>query len=94
MRSAKGASGRLLVGYQVAAELGAWTYTNREAALGMGEWSVGAAVVRADPFWLESDGPKVLELDFGEKRLRWPAVRADVADTTVAITGVGPPEVH
>lgn len=93
MRSAKGATGRLLVGYQLAAELGAWTYTNAETALGMGQWSVGAAITRADPFWLEHDGPMVLELDFGEKRLRWPAVRPDVAETSIAITGVGPPEV-
>lgn len=82
-----------MVGYQVAAELGAWTYTNAEAALGMGEWAVGAQLARADSFWIEHDGPMVLELDFGEKRLRWPAVRPDITETDVAITGVGAPEV-
>ena len=94
MRSARGATGRLLVGYQVAADLVDWAYGFDEAIIGATSWTVSARIARADPFWLEHEGAMVLELDFGDKRLVWPAVRADVSDTAVAVTGTGAPEVR
>lgn len=83
-----GAQGRIKVGYQVAAELGAFRLT----PCGPGEWSFTAAITQVDAFWISQDTGRTLELHVGQQRWVWRTVTLVVDGHTVTGTASGRPE--
>lgn len=83
-----GKRGRIKVGYQVAADLGAFTL----APTGPGEWSISASVTQADAFWLSQDTGRTLELEVGSQRWVWRTVSLVVDGNAVSGTASGRPE--
>ena len=62
----RGAAGEVVIGGRVAARVGAWS-----AETGEGGWSVSAALLPVDAFWMARDGPFALRLAAGSRRLVW-----------------------
>lgn len=83
----RGQDGRIKVGYQTAAILGPYSLT----PCGPHEWTVNASVKTADAFWL-SQTPRLLEVQVGAQRWRWPADRLVVDGATITGTVSGRPE--
>lgn len=84
----RGQQGRIKVGYQVAAELGAFTLS----PCGPGEWQIDAAVVSVDEFWVTQEAERLLELTVGQQRWIWRAVRLVVGGGRVTGALTGRPE--
>lgn len=85
----RGREGRIKVGYQVAAELGAFRLSRGAP----GEWQIEAAVVSADDFWLTQDDTRTLEILVGTQRWIWRnADRLVVGGGAVKGTVTGRPE--
>jgi hypothetical protein len=82
----RGSSGRLQVGYQVAARLGAWTLTPVDPEA----WSLTAGVVDSDPYWL-TQRPLELVLEVGRQHWHWRLEPTTVNATHVAGRVVGQP---
>jgi hypothetical protein len=85
----RGRDGRIKVGYQVAAELGAFKLTPAAS----GEWHFEASTVSVDDFWMTQDGPRTLEITVGTQRWIWRNADRLVVDGR-AVTGIvaGRPE--
>jgi hypothetical protein len=85
----RGREGRLKVGYQVVATLGAFSLS----PVSPGEWSFDASVTSADAFWLTQDGTRTLEILVGTQRWIWRnADRLVVDGGAVRGTVAGRPE--
>lgn len=83
----RGQRGRIKVGHQMAAQLGAFTLS----PLTPGVWQVEAAVLSADAFWVSQDN-RTLELEVGQQRWLWRDAHLVVGDGTVHGTVNGRPE--
>ena len=86
-----GTGGSLAVGYQIAAELGAWTVTTWPTGEETRRCRVEAQVLMVDPFWIKEASEFALTLSRGRWTWRWPAVPAPTNGTVVA-DGLPPPE--
>lgn len=84
----RGHRGRIKVGYQVAAQLGAFSLT----PLTPGAWQVEASITEVDVFWMAQETARTLELEVGQQRWIWRAVDLVVDDGAVRGTVTGRPE--
>ena len=88
----RGTGGTLAVGYQVAADLGAWSVTTWPVPGDeVRRCRVEADVVRTDPFWITDPGPFALTLARGNWVWRWPSVPPPV-DGKLTVVDLPPPE--
>lgn len=90
MRLASGVAGELLVGYQVAARLGAWAIDLPDDRMASGQWRCVAEVVTCDDYWLRHGGPCWLRLAMGDNWWTWQEIRVS-GSGPLTITGVGRP---
>jgi hypothetical protein len=81
----RGQRGRVKVGYQTAAHLGAFTLS----PTGPSEWSLDATVTGQDEYWMAQEAARTLELEIGEQRWIWRTVRlvVDVGNVHGTLTG-------
>ena len=84
--SMRGNRAEIRLGYQVAAELGAWEY--REEGDG---FVVDAAVSKANPVYL-GQAPLALDIPQGRKTLRFHGVEVQQVGNRVRVRGNGKPE--
>lgn len=82
MIRAKGQGGWVVLGHEVAAQLGPWHVTLTMDALSTLQGSVEASVVQSDAFW-RTQGPFDLVLEMGASDWRWLHVRPDFFGTTM-----------
>lgn len=71
-----GTGGTLTVGYQVAAEVGAWTVTTWPVGADERRCRVEATLARIDPFWIREATTFGLTLSRGNWTWRWREVPA------------------
>lgn len=84
----RGQQGRLKVGYQVAAELGAFTLS----PAGPSAWQLDAAITSFDEFWVAQEAERTLELTVGQQRWVWRSVQLVVGGGRVTGALTGRPE--
>lgn len=89
----RGVTGRVVVGPDVAAELGAWSVAVADDRFLDGSWTCMATVRSRDAFLLAHGARFGLRLDMGAARFCWDDVRVEDGAQMV-ITGAGAPEVR
>jgi hypothetical protein len=89
---ARGVSGRLLWGTEVAAVLGRWSLS-RLATLDPG-WVFDGQVLESNEVYLSRRGPFTLKLGWGARELVYRDCEVSVGGESVTIRGTGSPEVR
>lgn len=81
----RGVNGSLMLGYQIAGSLGAWTVTRSDDV-----WSLTATVVNTNAFRI-SQRPIVFEARHAKGVWRWPITSLQIAGASLTAV-LGPPE--
>lgn len=87
-----GAGGRVRVGYQTAAMLGAWTLTQTRSGA-IVAYDVSARLTDLDTFWIQQ-GPMDLELQMGARIWAWRQVEPTFSAESLAVSLDGVPAIH
>lgn len=91
---AYGTRAQVRVGYQVAADLGAWALDLLGTGFGTDEWEITADVLRADGYWLDHGDGFEVRLQLARSWWCWRDVAIERSGDRVMIRGKGKPEVR
>ena len=90
---ARGISGRLLVGPDVAAELGPWSVTLADGGMGDDSWTCSSTARSQNPYLLAHGSAFKLRLDMGASAWCWRNVQVAIGDgRAIVVKGTGRPE--
>ena len=87
-----GSGGRVRVGYQTAASVGAWTLT-RTRVSPEPEYEAALDLYAIDAFWSQQR-PMDVELSVGQRVWVWSRVHPNLDAESLAVTLTGGPSIH